>query len=235
VKLPRGESADFPTTIVGVQNGFATRSLDVGIEERAAMKSWWFGDPNFLEIEGYDQLTVQATDLDAVPDVITAIEELDVEVRSLDAILDVANQVLAILQALLGSVGGLALLVAALGVANTMMMAIYERTREIGVLKALGASSGEIRLLFTVEAGMIGFIGGVLGLILGTIVGRIIDWIGHQYLINEGVTNVGQLSVVPYWLAIGAMVFAASVGVLAGLYPAARAARLDPVAALRHE
>ena len=235
VTLPRGESAEFNSAIVGVQDGFGSRSLDLGLEERLAMKAWWFGDPGFLEQDGYDQLIVQAADLAAVPVVTAAIEDLDLNVQSLDAILDVANQVLALLQALLGSVGGLALLVAALGVANTMMMAIYERTREIGVLKALGASAGEIRRLFTVEAGMIGLIGGIMGLILGMLLGRLVDWIGHRYLINEGVTGVGQLSVVPWWLALGAVVFATLIGILAGLYPAARAARLDPVTALRHE
>jgi ABC-type antimicrobial peptide transport system permease subunit len=116
-----------------------------------------------------------------------------------------------------------------------MMMAIYERTREIGVLKALGASTAEIRRLFTVEAGLIGFIGGVFGLIFGSLLGKVVDWIGHRYLINEGITGVGPLSVVPWWLALGAVAFAAVIGILAGLYPAARAARLDPVTALRHE
>jgi ABC-type antimicrobial peptide transport system permease subunit len=103
------------------------------------------------------------------------------------------------------------------------------------VLKALGASASEIRRLFTVEAGMIGLIGGFFGLIVGALLGRLVDWIGHRYLISEGVTGVGPLSVIPPWLAIGALLFAAFIGVVAGLYPAARAARLDPVAALRHE
>jgi hypothetical protein len=233
--LPRGETADFESRIVGVQDGFASRSLDVGLEERVAMRAWWFDDPDFLETDGYDQLIVETTGLATVPAVTAAIEELDLTVQSLEAILDVANQVLALLQALLGSVGALALLVAALGVANTMMMAIYERTREIGVLKALGASAGEIRRLFTLEAGMIGLIGGIAGLILGALLGRLVDWIAHRYLISEGVTGVGPLSIVPWWLAIGALIFATLIGVIAGLYPAARAARLDPVTALRHE
>lgn len=233
--LPRGETADFPTMIIGVRDSFGNRTVDLGLSERAAMKAWWFGQPDILETEGYDLVTVQAADLGAVPTLITAIEELDLQTQSLEAILDVANQVLTLLQALLGSVGGLALLVAALGVANTMMMAIYERTREIGVLKALGASRREIRSLFTVEAALIGLIGGVFGLLFGMILGRIVDWIAHRYLISEGVTGVGALSVVPPWLAIGALIFAALIGILAGLYPAARAARLDPVAALRHE
>jgi ABC-type antimicrobial peptide transport system permease subunit len=116
-----------------------------------------------------------------------------------------------------------------------MMMAIYERTREIGVLKALGAARGEIRAMFTVEAAFIGLIGGFFGLIFGALLGRLADWIAHRYLISEGVTGVGDLSVIPPWLALGSLVFATLIGILAGLYPAARAARLDPVAALRHE
>lgn len=235
VALPRGETADFTTRIVGIQDGFATRSLDVGVAEREAMIAWWFDDPDFLDSQGYDQLIVRTTDLATVTAVTATLREKGYRVQSLDAILDVANQVLSLMQALLGSVGGLALLVAALGVANTMMMAIYERTREIGVLKALGASAREIRRMFTVEAGMIGLIGGFFGLIFGTLLGRLVDWIGRQFLINEGVTGVGQLSVVPWWLALGSLVFAAFIGILAGLYPAARAARLDPVTALRHE
>jgi len=235
LRLPRGETETFPSSIIGVRDSFGSRTLDLGLPEREAMKAWWFGDPNILQTEGYDMLTVRAVDLSAVPGVITEIEELDLQTQSLEAVLNVANQVLSLLQALLGSVGALALLVAALGVANTMMMAIYERTREIGVLKALGASGAEIRSLFTMEAALIGLIGGFFGLIFGAILGRIVDWGAHRYLINEGVTGVGDLSVVPLWLAAGSLVFAAIIGVLAGLYPAARAARLDPVEALRHE
>jgi putative ABC transport system permease protein len=199
------------------------------------MIGWWFDDPDFLERDGYESMVVRAVDLTAVTAVTEQVEALDLNVQTLEGILDVANQVLGLLQALLGSVGGLALLVAALGVANTMMMAIYERTREIGVLKALGASAGEIRRLFTIEAGMIGLIGGIVGLIFGSLLGKLVDWIAHRYLISEGITGVGSISIVPWWLAIGAVVFAAVIGILAGLYPAARAARLDPVTALRHE
>lgn len=234
-ELPRGESQTFPSRIVGVRQSFGSRTIDLGLAEREAITTWWFGQPDLLQTEGYDRLIVRADSLPAVPAVIAAIDGMDFAPQSFEAILDVANQVLALLQALLGSVGALALLVAALGVANTMLMAIYERTREIGVLKALGASRREIRLLFTVEAGLIGLIGGFVGLILGALLGRLVDTIAHRYLIEEGVTGVGLLSVIPPWLALGALAFAALIGILAGLYPAARAARLDPVSALRHE
>ena len=79
------------------------------------------------------------------------------------------------------------------------------------------------------------FIGGCFGLLFGILLGKLVDWIGHRYLINEGVTGVGDLSVVPWWLALGAVLFAVFIGIVAGLYPARRAANLDPVTALRHE
>ena len=234
-RLPRGETADFPATVIGVRDSFGSRTIDLGLAEREAIKAWWFGQPDILQTEGYDLLMVQAVELGAVTAVSEAIEEMKLNTQSLEAILDVANQVLALLQALLGSVGALALLVAALGVANTMMMAIYERTREIGVLKALGASRGEIRAMFTAESAMLGLMGGLFGLLFGFLLGRFVDWAAHRYLISEGITGIGPLSVIPWWLAVGAILFASLIGILAGLYPAARAARLDPVKALRHE
>jgi ABC-type lipoprotein export system ATPase subunit/ABC-type lipoprotein release transport system permease subunit len=235
VQLPRGETETFASQIIGVRDGFGSSTIDLGLSEREAILAWWFNAPDILQTEGYDGLTVRTTNLGVITAVSTQIEELGLQTQSLEAILGVANQVLALMQALLGSVGGLALLVAALGVANTMMMAIYERTREIGVLKALGASAREIRAMFTVEAAMLGLLGGIFGLIFGTLLGRLVDWIGHRYLIAEGITGIGQLSVVPPWLALGSLAFAAFIGIVAGLYPAARAAKLDPVAALRHE
>ncbi|MEJ2748483.1 MAG: ABC transporter permease [Anaerolineae bacterium] len=235
VRLPRGETSEFDSTIVGVRQSFRSRLIDLGLTEREAMKEWWFGQPDILQSEGYDGLTVRAADLAQVGQLADIIQSYGLETQTLEAILAAANDVLSLMQALLGSVGGLALLVAALGVANTMMMAIYERTREIGVLKALGASRREIRSMFTVEAGLIGLIGGFFGLILGALLGRLVDWIAHRYLLSEGVTGIGQLSVVPLWLALGALAFAALIGIVAGLYPASRAAKLDPVTALRHE
>ena len=170
-----------------MRDSFGQRSLDLGLPEREAMKAWWFGEPDILAQEGYDFADRAGDGLDdGACRATTVIESFDLQTQSLEAVLDVANQVLSLLQALLGSVGGLALLVAALGVANTMMMAIYERTREIGVLKALGASPGEIRRLFTTEAALIGLIGGIVGLLLGALLGRGVDWMAHRYLINEG-------------------------------------------------
>ncbi len=235
IRLPRGETKEFASRIIGVESGMGSKTIALGLAERTEIKAWWYGRPDTLQTDGYDMLVVRAVDQLAVPTVLEVAESMELEAQSLGTILELANRVLAIMQALLGSVGGLALLVATLGVANTMMMAIYERTREIGVLKALGATSREVRRMFTADAILLGIIGGIVGVILGTLLGRLVDWIGHLYLESEGVVGIGQMSIVPPWLAIGALIFAAFIGVLGGLYPAARAARLDPVVALKHE
>jgi ABC-type lipoprotein release transport system permease subunit len=234
VTTPRGESTEVATTIIGVYASDGN-SASVGLEESAAIKGWWYNRPNFLAEDGYDTLVVRARSIEAVPGVTDALDALDLQTQSLQQVLDLAARIFAVLQSLLASVGILALFVASLGVVNTMIMAIYERTREIGVLKATGAAPGDIRLLFMVEAAMMGFIGGVTGVIFGGLLGRFVDWVAHRYLESEQITGVGALSVVPPWLALGALLFGTMVGLLAGLYPAARAARLDPVQALRYD
>jgi ABC-type lipoprotein export system ATPase subunit/ABC-type lipoprotein release transport system permease subunit len=235
VRLPRGETKEFSAAIGGVRQAQGARSVDLGISERTAIKAWWYGRPDTLSTDGYDMLIIRAVDENAVSSIVEIANEMNLEAQSLGAILELANRVLTILQVLLGSVGALALLVATLGVANTMMMAIYERTREIGILKAIGATNQEVRRMFTADAVLLGLIGGIVGVILGTLLGRLVDWAGHQYLASEGVTGIGQMSIVPPWLAIGALIFAGFIGVIGGIYPATRAARLDPVEALRHE
>lgn len=233
VTLPRGEQQRFATTVVGVARRSSER-IDLGLAERVAIKSWWYNRPNLLAEDGYDAAVVRARRIEDVPAVSQAIEGRNLQARSLQSILDLAARIFAVLQTMLASVGVLALFVASLGVVNTMIMAIYERTREIGVMKATGAAPGDIRRLFMAEAALMGFIGGVLGVLFGALLGKGVDRLAHWYLASQKISNVGPLSVVPPWLALGALVFAILVGLLAGLYPAARAARLDPVAALRY-
>jgi putative ABC transport system permease protein len=135
---------------------------------------------------------------------------------------------------LLGIFGSLALAVATLGIVNTLVMAILERRREIGVLKALGAADSDVKQLFFVEAGVMGLTGGVLGVLLGWLIGQALTLATNIYLQRQELPGV-QISSVPLWLIAGAIGFAVLVSLIAGLYPASRAAKLNPVDALRYE
>ena len=140
----------------------------------------------------------------------------------------------AIVDVFLGVFGSLALAVASIGIVNTLVMAILERRREIGIMKAIGASDVDVKKLFFAEAGVMGLLGGVLGVALGWTIGRVIN-VGTNVYLKQQSMAPEQIWFVPWWLVGGAIVFAIVVSLLSGLYPASRAARLDPVQALRYE
>jgi putative ABC transport system permease protein len=135
---------------------------------------------------------------------------------------------------LLGIFGSLALAVATLGIVNTLVMAILERRREIGVLKALGAADSDVQQLFFVEAGVMGLFGGLFGVLFGWLLGRALTFGTNVYLKRQNLNPI-ELSSVPWWLVVAALGFAILVSLAAGLYPASRAAKLNPVDALRYE
>jgi putative ABC transport system permease protein len=140
----------------------------------------------------------------------------------------------AVLDLFLGIFGSLALAVASIGIVNTLVMAILERRREIGIMKAIGASDGDVKKLFFAEAGVMGALGGALGVVLGWTIGRVINIGTNVYLKRQDLAPE-QIWFVPWWLVVGAIGFAILISFISGLYPAARAARLDPVQALRYE
>ncbi len=142
------------------------------------------------------------------------------------------------IQAILGGIGSITLLVAALGITNTMVMSIYERTREIGIMKVIGASFTDVRSLFLTEASLIGLFGGISGLAVSYGASAIINKISAGYM-QQGMGMMGgeavNISVIPPWLALFAVVFSIFIGLGSGLYPANRAIKLSPIVAIRNE
>ncbi|MDE3170935.1 MAG: ABC transporter permease [Acidobacteriota bacterium] len=182
----------------------------------------------------YQSLTARVANASNVERVESAVKDMGFSAFSL---LDATRNlriVFAVFDLLLGIFGSLALIVASLGIINTLVMAILERRREIGVLKALGAADRDIKGLFFAEAGMMGLLGGVCGVIFGWLIGRGLNLGTNLYLARLSLPST-TISLVPVWLVISAIVFAIIVSLAAGIYPASRAAKLNPIEALRYE
>jgi putative ABC transport system permease protein len=182
----------------------------------------------------YPSLSVRAKSPSQVEALETSIKNLGFNAFSL---LDASKSLrtfFSVFDLLLGIFGSLALAVATLGIVNTLVMAILERRREIGVLKALGAADSDVQQLFFVEAGVMGLLGGILGVVFGWLLGRALTYGTNVYLHRQNLNSI-ELSSVPWWLVLSALGFAVLVSLAAGLYPASRAAKLNPVDALRYE
>lgn len=180
----------------------------------------------------YEEATVNVDEMDHVIEVQTAINNMGFQANSQMEWLEQSQKQSNMVQAVLGGIGAVSLFVAAIGIANTMMMSIYERTKEIGVIKVLGCAMGNIRNMFLIEAGCIGFVGGVIGLVLSYLISFLINkFLAAAFLYGMD----SKLSVIPPWLAAAAVAFAVLIGMAAGFFPALRAMRLSPLAAIRNE
>ncbi len=235
VTAPRGDKQMFRTTVRGVVQTLARAGADLGNADKLDIKQWWFNDPKILDTDGYSDVVVHTGSLNDASRVSKAISNLGFRSATLQTFLDQANRIFAIMQVMLSSVGLLALLVASVGIANTMIMSIYERTREIGTLKALGSSNGDVLRVFMLEAGLIGLFGGIVGVVSGWLLGLLLNRVILDYLKREQIPIDAPFFVITWDLVAEVLIFAALIGILAGLYPALRAAKLDPLAALRHE
>lgn len=179
----------------------------------------------------YSSAIVQADDMDQVDALSNEIRALGYQVTTNAEYMNSMKSQFAMVQAVLGGIGAVSLLVAAIGIANTMMMSIYERTKEIGVMKVLGCSLVNIKQLFLIEAAFIGFIGGVIGNVLSFLMSFIINILTGN---GTAVGLDGNISYIPLWLVGASMLFAVLVGMVAGYFPAVRAMKLSPLAAIQN-
>jgi putative ABC transport system permease protein len=191
-------------------------------------------DTSASDSPSYTSLSVRVENPKQVPAVEDAIKKMGFSAFSIVDATRSMRQFFAVLDGFLAIFGSLALAVASIGIVNTLVMAILERRREIGIMKAIGASDADVRGLFFAEAGAMGLVGGAAGVTLGWTIGRLINFGMNIYLERQHFPSA-QIWSVPLWLVLSAIAFSIVVSLLSGLYPASRAARLDPVQALRYE
>ena len=188
------------------------------------------------DVDNPVELAVKVTSRQEVPDVVERIErklekahgEKDFVVMSSENMLESASMVIGLIQLFLVGIASISLLVGGIGIMNTMLMAVMERTREIGVMKAIGATRRRILSIFLIEAGLIGLIGGAIGVTLGIIISYGIGFAASAF----GFPLMPEITI---WLVAGALAFSIGVGSISGLYPSNRASKLDAVEALRYE
>jgi putative ABC transport system permease protein len=182
---------------------------------------------------GFEGVLVGVTDTADVPRVERAIQALGYRTSTMLAELEEARAYFLFVDVVLAAVGTVALIVAGLGILNTLLVTVLERTAEIGVYKALGASDGDVRLVFLAEAAVLGALGGVGGLGLAAVVTAGLQLAVDAYARSQDVIAPVDVFRFPLWLCLGSVAFAVAVSVASGLYPASRAARVDPIRALR--
>ena len=217
-------------------------TLYLALNDVLELNGWFTGRRPNPGRDGYQQVLVKVATSEQVLAVEQEIRARGFYAYSSRSALQEMNILFLVIQGVFGGIGAIALIVAAFGIANTMTMAIYERTREIGLMKAVGATNRDVMSVFLAEAGGIGLLGGLGGVLVGVGLGALIDLIAGTYLAAQAVqsgASAAEVSIslihTPLWLPIFAVAFAALVGVASGLYPAMRAAALSPVTALKYE
>ena len=211
------------------------------IDDVEGWNEWVRGKRINRNREGYPELLAKVNSIDSVLVVADQINSMGYRAQTPMSFIKQIQNTFTIMQIVFGSIGAISLLVAAIGIANTMTMAIMERTREIGLMKAIGATNRDILGIFLGEAASIGFIGGATGTLLGWGVGKTFNGTLSGALSSifpvPTAPGSGPVEIVstPLWLVIFAITFATMIGLLSGLYPSIRAAMMEPVVALKHD
>ncbi|SCY95201.1 ABC transporter permease [Alkaliphilus peptidifermentans] len=182
--------------------------------------------------KGYEGIMIKVKDIKDVTNIQNQIKDMGYNAYSLTDYLESMQNTASVIQAVLGGIGAVSLLVAALGITNTMIMSIYERTREIGIMKVIGASLSDIRRLFLLEAALIGFSGGIIGIAFSYLASYLLNTVGSQVI---DFMHGSRISIIPLWLSLSTILFTTLVGIISGFYPARRAMKLSAIEAIKTE
>ena len=228
--------------IVGVINEMRDEpdwSIYMPLSDMESYLTWANGKRPNRDKDGYATLIVRVNDVEDVLEVTQTITDLGYQAYTPQSFVQGITGFYTVLQVVFGGVGAIALLVAAIGIANTMAMAILERTREIGLMKAVGATNRHVLSVFLGEVAGIGFIGGVGGVTIGWALGQVVNVLALAYFAGQSVETGAPPPTVavstPGWLPLFSIIFATLIGLISGLYPALSAATLEPVKALKYE
>jgi putative ABC transport system permease protein len=225
--------------LLSSSGGESDWSIYMRFEDLKTWNEWAMGRRINYNKEGYNQVIVKVADPAQALDIANQIIDMGYQAYTPQSYLQGINNFYMIVQIIFGGVGAVALLVAAIGIANTMAMAILERTREIGLMKAIGATNRDVLTIFLGEAAGIGFVGGLGGVLIGWLAGQGLNVVALVYLANQTAQQGGIPPSVavytPLWLPAFALLFSTLVGLISGLYPALRAATMIPVLALKYE
>jgi len=227
-------------TVAGtIANPEEDYSIYMPLSATNKFNEWFLGHRINRNKDTYQSFLVRVEDPKTAVEITDTIKEIGYEAYTAQSYLEGINSFFLVLQIIFGGVGATALLVAAIGIANTMAMAILERTREIGLMKALGATNRDVLSVFLGEAAGIGLIGGIGGVLIGWGGSQILNVLAIAYLAGQASQQGGPPPTIavytPMWLPAFALVFSTLIGLLSGLYPALRAANLVPITALKYE
>jgi len=225
--------------IINETGGESDYSVYLPLELTKSLNEWANGTRINYNKDGYSQVIVKVEDANQALEVADQITAMGFQAITPQSFLQGINSFFVVLQVIFGGVGAIALLVAAIGIANTMAMSILERTREIGLMKAVGATNRDVLSIFLGEAAGIGFLGGMGGIVIGWLAAQGMNVLALVYLAGQASQQGGPPPSVavytPIWLPVFALIFSTLIGMLSGLYPALRAATMIPVNALKYE
>lgn len=195
------------------------------------LKSYYSLQDDYINSQGYDGVALYANNIGDMDHISSAVKNIGYyyftyahEISSIQNAFNIMNVILAVL-------GLIVLFVAAVGIVNTMIMVIYERTKSIGIMKSVGANRGNIHMIFIFQSALIGLLGGIMGFLFSLININIIQFALKMYLESKKIKEVVNFTM-PSWLIIGTIGFSILISILAGLYPAIKASKMDPVKAL---